>query len=172
MNNSKKPLALTDKLYQELKGCANRIMANQNANLTLQTTEVVHEACIRLIESSATYNDKAHIYRCAAKAMRHLLIDHARGKSAIKRGGAIVKTQWLDDLLSVGDENIGLLVIDETINELAAVSERLETIAELYYFAGFSQAQIAELLSLGLTTVEGELRFARAFLIDKLQHSE
>lgn len=169
--DSKSPLAVTDQLYQELKGCANRILANQNANLTLQATEVVHEACVKLIESSNEYQDKAHIYRTAAKAMRHLLIDHARAKSADKRGNNPAKTQWMDDLLFGVDENMGLVVIDRTIDEMATISERLESIVELHYFAGFSQQKIAELLSLGLATVERELKFARSFLTERLQHA-
>lgn len=169
--DSNNPLALTDKLYQELKGCANRILASQNANLTLQATEVVHEACVRLIESSTEYQDKAHIYRTAAKAMRHLLIDHARAKSADKHGNNPAKTQWMDDLLFGVDENMGLIVIDRTITEMATISERLESIVELHYFAGFSQQKIAELLELSVATVERELKFARSFLTNRLQHS-
>ena len=166
------PIELTEQLYQELKGCANRILANQNANLTLQTTEVVHEACMRLIESDSKFNDKAHLYRSAAKAMRHLLIDHSRAQAPDKRGNNAVKTVWMDDLLSGVDENIGLIVIDQTIDEMQSISERLVSIVELYYFAGFSQPKIAELLSIGLATVERELKFARSFLSQRLQHQE
>lgn len=162
---------LTDQLYQELRRCAQRILASQGGNATLQATEVVHEACIRLIESPTKYESKAHVYRCAAKAMRHLLIDHARAKSAQKRDGQHLRTVWMDDLLGDIDVNCGLLVIDKTLTEMSSISERLETITELYYLAGLSQKKIAEMLSLSIATVERELKFARSFLTDRLQHS-
>jgi len=162
---------LTDQLYKELRQCARRILAGQTGNVTLQTTEVVHEACIRRIESPTRYESKAHIYRCAAKAMRHLLIDHARAKSAQKRNGQQLGTIWMDDLLGDMDINLGLLTIDKTLTEMASISERLESIAELHYLAGMTQKNIAEILSLSLATVERELKFARTFLTDRLQNS-
>lgn len=161
---------LTEQLYRELRRCAQRLLSNQGGNITLQTTEVVHEACIRLIESPTEYESKAHVYRCAAKAMRHLLIDHARAKSAQKRNGRQLRTIWMDDLLGDMDINFGLLTIDKTLTEMSSVSERLESIAELHYLAGFTQKKIAEVLSLSLATVERELKFARTFLTDRLQH--
>lgn len=174
MNEDKFNLQFTDQLYQELKGCANRIIASNSGNITLQTTEVVHEACMRLMNSPVQYQNKAHLYRTAAKTMRHLLIDHARAKSTFKRGNQVIKTQWVDDLLveTEVDVNIGLIVIDQTIDEMASFSERLESIVELHYFAGFTQTKIADFLNLGLATVERELKFARSFLTDRLQHQE
>ena len=171
MNGNPAIPGLTEQLYQELRQCARRILAGQNGNLTLQTTDVVHEACIRLIESPSEYHSKAHLYRCAAKAMRHLLIDHARAKSAQKRNGQHLRTVWMDDLLGDIDINFGLLTIDKTLTEMASISDRLESIAELHYMAGFTQKKIAELLSLSVATVERELKFARTFLTDRLQHS-
>lgn len=162
---------LTEQLYQELRQCARRILASQSSEITLQTTDIVHEACIRLIESPSEYECKAHVYRCAAKAMRHLLIDHARAKSAQKRNGQQLRTIWIDDLLGDIDINLGLLTIDKTLTEMASISDRLETIAELHYLAGFTQAKIAEILSTSLATVERDLKFARTFLTDRLQHS-
>ena len=166
---------LTDQLYQELRHCARRILGSQSHQVTLQTTEIVHEACIRLIESPSNYESKAHIYRCAAKAMRHLLIDHTRAKSAQKRSGQHLRTVWMDDLLGDIDINLGLLTIDKTLTEMSSISERLESIAELHYLAGFTQTKIAEILDISIATVERELKFARAFLNDRLteqhQHS-
>lgn len=163
---------LTDQLYQELKGCANRILASKSTNMTMQATEVVNEACIRLIGSSARYENKTHLYRSAAKAMRHLLIDHARAKSTVKRGNQSLKTQWVDDLLVENevDINIGLIIIDKTIDEMSSFSKRLESIVELHYFAGFTQNKIATFLNVGVATVERELKFARSFLTDRLLH--
>lgn len=162
--------ALTEQLYLELKQCARRILAARPGEIMLQATEVVHEACIRLIESPGQYESQAHIYRCAAKAMRHLLIDHARARSAQKRNGKHLRTRRMDDLLADVDINLGLLTIDKALTEMAAIGERLETIVELHYLAGITQAKIAELLSLSLATVERELKFARIFLTDRLQH--
>ncbi|WP_078082949.1 ECF-type sigma factor [Microbulbifer mangrovi] len=159
---------LTGQLYQELRCCARRILVNQSDELTLQTTDVVHEACLRLMESPAGYESKSHLYRCAAKAMRHLLIDHARAKSAQKRNGQHLRTVWVDSLLGDIDVNLGLLTIDKTLTEMSGISDRLESIAELHYLAGFTQQNIAEILEISIATVERELKFARAFLNDRL----
>ena len=159
---------LTDLLYQELKVCANRILSKQSGHLTIQATEMVHDACIKLMNSNSIYNNKAHLYRCAAKAMRQLLIDHVRAKSAQKRGQKVIKTVAIEELLYDLDENEGLVVINQTLNEMSESSERLETIAELHYFAGLTQSKIAELLSLSLATVERELKFAKAYLTRQL----
>jgi len=162
---------VSDQLYQELKGCANRILANQS-NITIQTTEMVHEACMLLIENKGVYNNKEHLYRTAAKTMRRLLIDHARAKSSMKRSGNALRTQWLDELLDEEDENIGLLVIEECISQMAKLGNRLEAIVELHYFAGFAQQKVADVLSLSLRTVERELTFARAFMHEQLQTND
>lgn len=162
---------LTDNLYRELKACANRMLACQRGNITLQSTEIVNEACIRVIESSAQYQDRTHLYRFAAKAMRHLLIDHARAKSAKKRDKGLVMTVQMNQLLANINEPLGILIIDKTLNEMLNISERLVDIVELHYFACFSQSEIAKQLSLSLRTVERELKFARAFMTDKLQQN-
>ncbi|WKE64564.1 ECF-type sigma factor [Gallaecimonas kandeliae] len=161
-------LTISPALYRELKACANRILVQYGHNLTLQTTEVVHEACVRLIESDGHYHNKEHLYRTAAKAMRHLLIDHARAKMADKRGGGAIRTQWLDELLSEACENEGLIAVDQCIAQMSCLGERMEAIVELHYFAGFPQQKVADTLSLSLRTVERELTFARAFLQDRL----
>ena len=161
---------LTDSLYQELKGCANRLLAGQNGCITLQSTEIVHEACLKVYESNQAFNNKAHVYRCAAKAMRHLLIDHARAKSSKKRTPAFM-TQSLTTLLNNNDENLGLFTIDKTLEEMNELGERTVNIAELHYFASFSQKEIAKHVEIGLATVERELKFARAFITDKLLQS-
>lgn len=159
---------LTDLLYQELRTCANRILSNQPGHLTIQATEVVHDACIKLMKSDRIYNDKAHLYRCAAKAMRQLLIDHVRAKSAQKRGQKVLKTVAIEELLYELDENEGMLVINQTLDEMSETSDRLETVAELHYFAGLTQSKIAELLSISIATVERDLKFAKAYLTKQL----
>lgn len=159
---------LTDLLYHELKVCANRILSKQSNHLTLQATEMVHDACIKLMKSDSQYTNKAHLYRCAAKAMRQLLIDHVRAKSAQKRGQKVLKTVPIEELLYEVDENEGLIVINRTLSEMSESSERLETIAELHYFAGLTQTNIAETLSISIATVERELKFARAYLTKQL----
>ncbi|QSX41111.1 ECF-type sigma factor [Shewanella cyperi] len=164
-------LMINPLLYQELKACANRILARHAGNITLQTTEVVHEACVKLIEADGQYQSKEHLFRTAAKAMRHLLIDYARAKTADKRGGKAIKTRWLDDLLSTEDENEGLIAVEQCISQISSLGDRMEAIVELHYFAGFSQQKVAETLQLSLRTVERELTFARAYIFDCLNRN-
>ncbi|MCE9684923.1 ECF-type sigma factor [Shewanella sp. AS16] len=165
-------LMISDTLYRELKRCAGRILAQYANNLTLQTTEVVHEACVKLIESEGKYQSKEHLYRTAAKAMRHLLIDYARTKSADKRGNNAIKTQWLDELLSEDCENEGLIAVEQCIQQMSSLGDRMEAIVELHYFAGFPQQKVADTLQLSLRTVERELTFARTFLYDRLHKGD
>ncbi len=162
---------LTAQLYQELRHCARRILAEQSGDLTLQATEIVNEACLRLMVSPALLQSRAHVYRSAAKAMRHLLIDHVRSKSAQKRNAKQLRTLWMDELLGDMDINLGLLTIDRTLTELSTINDRLESVAELHYLAGFTQAHIAEALGLGRATVERDLKFVRSFLASRLQQN-
>ena len=155
-------------LYQELKACAGRILSQHGNNITIQTTEVVHEACVKLMEARLSFQSKAHLFRTAAKTMRHLLIDYIRAKSANKRGGSVAKTQWLDELLGEQDATENILAFEQCINQICALGKRTEAIIELHYFAGLSQQKVADTLEISLRTVERELTFARSFLYDRL----
>ncbi len=155
-------------VYDELRGLAGGQMRGQAPSHTLQATALVNEAFLRMADSKAELNDRTHFFATAAKAMRQILIDHARRKGAAKRGG---DGAWDRVTLSgvAGEEReLDLVDLDSALTELAALDERQSRIVELRFFGGLSIAQTAEVTGLSTATIEREWRAARAWLAGKL----
>lgn len=154
-------------VYDELHRIAGALMGKERANHTLQATALLNEAFLRLVEPGASYDDRAHFLRVAARAMRNVLVDHARARSAQKRGGG--KRVDLDvEALAGRDDPAGLLAVDETLARLAAVDPQLAQLVELRFFGGLDNPAIAEALGMSLRSVERGWRTARAFLAREL----
>ncbi|MBX3464150.1 MAG: RNA polymerase subunit sigma-70 [Planctomycetes bacterium] len=164
------PTAADDLLplvYQELHRLAQRHMQGERRNHTLQATALLHEAWLRLVEPGNDYADRGHFLRVASKAMRHVLVDHARARAAQKRGGD--RRADLDgEALAAIDHATSLLAVDETLGRLQAVDLQLAQIVELRFFGGLDNAAIAAALGLSLRSVERGWRLARAFVLRDL----
>ena len=162
---------LLDLVYTELRELADGYLARERADHTLQPTALVHEAYLRLLGEGAefTWNDRRHFLATAARAMRHLLVDHARTKRREKRGG-----RWnrVDLTHAVGEareeEAVDLVALDEVLSELAELSERQARVVEMRFFAGMGEKSIAEVLEVSERTVERDWRHARAWLAKRL----
>ena len=155
-------------LYPELRRLAHaRAAAGER---TLTPTALVHEAYLRLLGSATLeLNDRRHFLACAARAMRAIVIDHARRRSAAKRGGPgdDVALDAVEFMLGIdGDEE--LLELDEALNSLERVNPRLRQVVELRYFAGLEFESVAELMDCSLRTAKREWSRARAFLHARL----
>ena len=156
-------------LYDELRGIAARALASERPGHTLQPTALVHEAFLRMVDSSrADWRDRSHFCRTAARVFRHILTDHARARNAAKRLGKTV-TLPLDDLLpALQVPNLELLSLSEALDKLEALNARQAAVVEMRFFAGMSVDETAAALEVSPRTVDGDWRFARAWLSREL----
>jgi RNA polymerase sigma-70 factor, ECF subfamily len=152
-------------VYAELRGLAVQHLRKERAGHTLQATDLVHEAYLRLAgNASLKLVDRNHIFATAAVAMRHVLIDHARKKRAGKRiaPDALVPLQDTDQAGPEAD--VDLLALDQALQALAAVDPKGAHLVELRYFGGFTEDETAEILGVSKSTVAREWRAARLWL--------
>jgi RNA polymerase sigma factor (TIGR02999 family) len=152
-------------IYDELREKAHRFMERQPDGHTLQPTALVHEAYLRLVDrEDAGWESRAHFMCVAAKAMRSILVDHARRKGAEKRGGKRQRLILDDALAHYEDRGLDLVELDEALNQLAALDEQLLRIVELLFFGGFNIEEAARVLGTSTRTVERGLKTARTWL--------
>jgi RNA polymerase sigma factor (TIGR02999 family) len=152
-------------VYEELRRMARRFMGRERRDHTLQTSALINEAYLRLVDQeSANWQNRAHFFAVAAQVMRNILIDHARSHHYEKRGGGTKKVS-LDDAIILTDERAAELVaLDDALTSLAAVDPRKSRIIELRFFGGLNIEETAEVIGLSPTTVQREWRAARAWL--------
>jgi RNA polymerase sigma factor (TIGR02999 family) len=164
--------ALMELVYSELRSLASVQMAGERANHTLQPTALVHEAVLRLLGcEKPTWQNRAHFYGAAAEAMRRILVDHARARGAMKRGGDRSRIP-LDDYLDPSQTAPNDLIrIDEALSRLSAFDERKGRIVQLRYFAGLSIEETADVLETSVRTVKREWRYAKAWLYREITRS-
>ncbi len=152
-------------IYKELRAIAEVCFRGQNQGHTLQPTALVNEALAKMIRSdSKQWESKSHFLGVAAKAMRHILIDHARKKRTSKRGGEFGRVTLSGVMISNSQEGFDALDVDEALIKLERVDQRQARIVELRFFGGLYTMQIADVLGISPRTVELDWRFARAWL--------
>ncbi len=162
--------ALLPLVYGELRRMAAAKMAREMPGQTLQATALVHEAWLRLVSSEhQTWQNRAHFFGAAAEAMRRILVDNARRKHGLKRGGDWKRVDWdgLDLPAISPDEQI--LAIDEALSELSKIGPVEAEVVKLRFFAGMEYAEIAELLKLSERTVHRYWAFAKVWLFQFLK---
>ena len=151
-------------VYDELRRLAGRYMQGEGAGHTLQATALVHEAYLKLVKADVSWADRSHFFAVAARSMRRILVDHAKGKKRLKRGGDAVKLS-LDEAINVGTEASGTLMdLDEALTRLAEFDERKAKLIELHFFGGLTYDESAEVLGVSAATVHRDLRMAKAWL--------
>ncbi len=151
-------------VYAELYRIARRCMAHERRDHTLQPTELVAEVYLRLVGAALPeWSSRGHFYAVAARNMRQILVDHARRRSVRKRGGGDAPGELREDAVSV-ERPSELLALDDALAALATYDARKAQVVELVYFAGLSQAEIAEVLDVHVSTVARDLRLAEAWL--------
>ncbi len=159
-------------VYDELHRIAHRRLNRLSPGSTLNTTALVHEAYLKLVDhAGVSWQDRSHFFAVAATAMRQILVDFARKRLAQKRGSG-EQTIVLDDIqLATGERATELIALDAALSELAVLDERLSRIVELRFFGGLSVEETAEVLSLSARTVKRDWRKARALLYQALKGS-
>ena len=152
-------------VYEELRAIAHRHLAARGGGGTLQTTGLVHEAYIKLVDQSrAGWNDRAHFLALASLAMRHVLVDRAKARLALKRGGAARRISLDDAEIPADDQPEAILQLHEALNRLAGVEPRLARVVEMRFFGGLTHDEIAVALGVTVRTVERDWAKARVLL--------
>jgi RNA polymerase sigma factor (TIGR02999 family) len=167
------PEKLTPLVYRELHRLAQTYMRGEHPGHTLQTTALVNEAYVRLIDTTRmNWQNRAHFYPVEAKLMRHVLVDFARSRSNLKRGGDAPQVS-LDEALTVSEERSAELVeLDQALTALAELDERQSQIVELRFFGGLTEPEIAEVLQVSPRTVSSDWSLARSWLLRELSKNK
>ena len=157
-------------VYDELRRQAANYMRRERPGQSLQTTALVHEAYLRLVDQRAVdWQNRNHFFAIAAQVMRRVLVDHARQHQAVKRGGIDLKLLPLDDAEASRDaEDIDLVALDQALERLALLDEQQSRVVELRFFSGLSVEETAEVLNVSSRTVKREWRAAKAWLLREL----
>jgi RNA polymerase sigma factor (TIGR02999 family) len=152
-------------VYQELRAIAHRQLGVRDRGGSLATTELVHEAYLKLVDQSrAQWNDRAHFLAIAALAMRQVLVDRARALATVKRGGQFRRINLDEAEIGVDDQPEALLQLNEGLEQLAVLEPRLARVVEMRFFGGLSEAEIAEALGVTMRTVQRDWAKARMLL--------
>ncbi|AVP98333.1 RNA polymerase subunit sigma-70 [Ahniella affigens] len=155
-------------VYEELKRIASQRLRQSGSDLTLSPTALLHEAYLRVAESDVVFKNRAHFFAGMSLYIRSALVDHARARTAAKRGG-------LDMLVSLSEAQMGeeamvteLLALDQSLQALAALDPRCAEVMHLLCFAGLDREEIADVLTVSLATVDRDLRFGKAWIREEL----
>lgn len=156
-------------VYDELKRLAARKLSMEQPGQTLQTTALVHEAYLRLLgDDQLPWENRIHFFAAAAEAMRRILVDSARSKKRLKRGGDWQRVDMDSIEAQLPDANVDILALDEALKELAAEQPKREELVRLRFFAGLTIDEVALAMGISTATAVRSWRYARAWLAEKL----
>lgn len=154
-------------VYDELHRLARAHMHGEARAITLQPTLLVHEAYDRLIGAAVDWQDRLHFFAIAARVMRRIMVEHARKRAASKRGGG-QGAEPLDEAIPAPGQEPDIEALHQALERLAAADERKAQVVELHYFGGMTYDELAQHLGISAATVDRELRFAKAWLKQRL----
>ncbi len=156
-------------VYEELHRSARRYMSLENSGNTLQTTALINEVYLRLVDfPEVTWQNRAHFFAVCAKLMRRILIDLARSRRAQKRGGGTPEIEFDESVFAPQEASSDLLALDEAMLRLAALDERKSRVVELRFFGGLSVEESAEVLKVSPETVKRDWKLAKVWLLREL----
>ncbi len=160
-------------VYDELRRVAHARMRAQNPGHSLQTTALVHEAYLRLVDAREhDWQNRTHFFALCAQAMRQILVDIARAKGAAKRGGGAPRVPFEDWLAASPPPDVDVLALDEALTQLAAEDPRQGQVVELRYFGGLSVEETAQVLQVSPQTVMRDWNMAKLWLVRALRHQD
>lgn len=160
-------------VYAELRRLAHRRMRDERPEHVLQTTALINEAYLRLVDiNRVRWQSRAHFYGVAAQVMRRILVDAARERDARKRGGAISHVVFDEALMPTPERDADLVALDDALVALAKVDPRKSQVVELRYFGGLSVEETAEVLSVSVETVARDWRLAKLWLLRELEQGK
>ncbi|MCG8406248.1 MAG: ECF-type sigma factor [Phycisphaerales bacterium] len=157
-------------VYEDLRKQASSLLRRRRAGHTLQTTVLVHDVAIRLLgQAKPDWQDRIHFFAAAAQAMSQILADYARRKGASKRGGSWKRVALQDGANPSNSDNIDLLALHEALQKLGEMDQRMGRVVECRFFTGMKMEEIAQVLSVSISTVESDWSTARAWLSRELR---
>lgn len=160
---------LTPLVFEELHRAAKRYMARERPDHTLQTTALINEVYLRLIDlRDVAWQDRAHFFAMCARLMRRILTDFARARHYQKRGGAARRISFDESLFASEDPSPDLVALDNALNGLAGVDQRKSQVVELRFFAGLSAGETAKVLSVSEETVKRDWKLAKLWLLREM----
>src|SRR5438067_1680202 len=164
---------LTPLVYEELRRVAHHHLSGQRRDYTLQTTALVNEAYLRLADQThPRWQNRAHFFAVAARAMRRILVSYARSQRSQKRGGGVLKIELDETALVSPEESQEIVDLHEALERLGALDSRKAQVVELKYFGGLNYDEMAEVLKISPVTVRRDWRFARAWLYTQLHNAD
>jgi RNA polymerase sigma factor (TIGR02999 family) len=156
-------------VYNELRRIAHHQLCHEREGHTLQSDALVNEAYLRLIGyKQAHWQNRSHFYSCAAQLMRRILVDHARGRCRIKRGGDVQKVDFDPSLAIASNADANMARLDDALNILSEIDARKAKVVELRFFGGFSVEETAETLGVSVRTVMNDWKFSKVWLLREL----
>jgi len=163
---------LVQSIYDQLRALAEAYLRNERRDHTLEPAALVHEAYLRLIDQAETdWNDRSHFLALSAEMMRRVLVDHARRRLAVKRGGERQRVTLSGIAEPAGSQNIEVLALEDALGRLHALDPRQAKIVELRFYGGLTNKEVASQLGLSESTVEKQWRFTKAWLLRELAAS-
>jgi len=160
-------------VYEELRRQAARYLRRERPGHTLQTTALIHEAYLRLIDQKdVRWQNRAHFYAISAQVMRHILVDHARSRQAAKRGGSDIKLPLEEAMIASEGREVDLVALDEALERLAAIDPQQSRVVELRFFSGLNVEETAEVLGVSTRTVKRDWNVAKAWLRREIRKSD
>lgn len=160
-------------VYEQFRSLANNYFRRENKGHTLQPTELVHEAYMKLVDQDRVdWKGKTHFFAVGAQAMRRILVDHARSKNRIKRGSGVPKLSLDEELTISTEREDDLIFLDDALIRLEQIDERQAKIVELRFFGGLNVAETAEELGLSKRTIEKEWTMIKAWLRKEISEGD
>jgi RNA polymerase sigma factor (TIGR02999 family) len=157
-------------VYEELRRMARSYMRRQPSGHTFQTTDLIHEAYLKIAGGEQpNWQSRSHFFGVAAKAMRHILVDYARSKNNRKRGGWQERVTLKENMRVTNQSSEEIVALDDALNRLAALDDRKVRVVEMKFFAGLHVAEIADVLKVSPETVKRDWSFAQTWLLRELQ---
>ncbi|HZQ97164.1 MAG TPA: sigma-70 family RNA polymerase sigma factor [Candidatus Sulfotelmatobacter sp.] len=155
-------------VYDELRRLARGYLYRERSDHTLQSTALVHEAYLRLVDQNVSWQNRAHFFGIAAEMMRRILVDYARGRNAAKRGDGICRVTLDEEIMGAGQRDVDVLALDEALTRLAKLDPQQSRIVELRFFAGLSIEDTSAILKISPATIKRDWAMAKAWLFREM----
>jgi RNA polymerase sigma factor (TIGR02999 family) len=156
-------------VYDELRRLAQSYLRRENVGHTLQSTALVHEAYLRLVDQrDVNWQNRSHFFGIAAQMMRRVLVDHARAHHAAKRGSGGIKVTLDEGLVAAEQRDVNVIALDDALNKLAEMDPQQSRVVELRFFAGLSIEETAEVMKISPATVKRDWAMAKAWLYGEM----